>query len=127
MKMGTDRLTFRMKLFNTLDFLTEALGNSDGQSCSDVRQELLDEGIDVDKSLEHLKMFRETIAEKAKKKYLYTSTPPPNRKTNEIHIKLLAYMQDESRGFRNWWYSISAKRQKSIENGMIEIIKTCLS
>jgi len=126
---STPRLTFRMKLFNTLDFLTDALGNSDGQHPSDVRQELLDEGIDVDKSLEHLKLFRETIAEKAKKKYLYTSVLPPQKigcMANEIHLKLLAYLQDESGGFDVWWAGLSGWHQEALENGMIECIEKCL-
>ena len=52
---------------------------------------------------------------------------------NEIHLKLLALLQDKSRilddkanVFNPWWDTLSTDQQNEIENGMIEIIQSFL-
>ncbi|MFH2050490.1 MAG: hypothetical protein ABIJ12_13725 [bacterium] len=52
--------------------------------------------------------------------------PSINARANEIHLKLLAYLQDESGGFDVWWAGLSGWHQEALENGMIEIIEKCL-
>ncbi len=61
--MGNDR----EKRLKTLDTLTEFLGGSEGQTLEEIKEELRDEGIDVDAALSRLKNFQKNIAMKARR------------------------------------------------------------
>ena len=60
----------RKKYLNTLDTLTDALGRSDGQSVEEIKEELRNDGIDVDGALGRLKMAQKGIAMAAKRSSL---------------------------------------------------------
>ena len=64
--MGIDR----KKFLDTLDTLTDALGNSDCQSVEEIKDELRDDGVDVESVLSRLKMTRKNIAMGAKRSAL---------------------------------------------------------
>ena len=60
----------RKKRLDILDTLTDALGRSDGQSVEEVKEELLNDGMDVDGALSRLKVFQKEIAMAAKRSAL---------------------------------------------------------
>lgn len=51
-----------MKSFKILDTLTDALGSSDGESAEEIKEELRNDGIDVDAVLGRLKEARKNIS-----------------------------------------------------------------
>lgn len=58
------------KYMKTLDVLTDALGRSEGQTVEDIKDELLDSGIDVDSALVRLKKAQLSISMAAKRSAL---------------------------------------------------------
>jgi len=58
------------KQIETLDALTDALGRSEGQSTEEIKKELLEEGVDVEVTLDRLKMFQKNISMEAKRSVL---------------------------------------------------------
>lgn len=57
----------KKKYIKTMDALTDALGRSEGQTVEDIKDELLDSGIDVDSALERLKKAQLSISMAAKR------------------------------------------------------------
>ena len=58
------------KYIKTLDTLTDALGRSEGQTVEDIKNELRDDGIDVDSALIRLKKAQLSISMAAKRSVL---------------------------------------------------------
>lgn len=63
----------RKKQLDILDALTDALGRSDSQSTEEIKEELRDDGIDVDGALNRLIMAQKNIAMAAKRSVLNTA------------------------------------------------------
>jgi hypothetical protein len=63
----------KRKQLEILDTLTDALGRSDDQSVQEIKDELIDDGIDVDAALSRLKMARTNISMAAKRSALDTA------------------------------------------------------
>lgn len=59
----------RKKKIDLLESLVNALGSSEGQTVEEIKQELSEEGIDVDRAINRLKRFQKKISEKSKEKY----------------------------------------------------------
>ena len=57
----------KKKYMKTMDALSDALGRSEGQTVEDIKDELLDSGIDVDSALERLKKAQLSISMAAKR------------------------------------------------------------
>lgn len=64
--MGIDR----KKQLDILDSLTDALGRSNGQSVEEIKDELREDGIDVDGALSRLRLFQQETAMAAKRSAL---------------------------------------------------------
>lgn len=60
----------KKKQLDVLEALTEALGNSDGQSVEEIKGELQGDGFDVDTVLNRLKSARESISMAARRSVL---------------------------------------------------------
>ena len=58
------------KYMKTVDALTDALGRSEGQTVEDIKNELRDDGIDVDSALARLKKTQLSISMAAKRSAL---------------------------------------------------------
>ena len=72
-KPSVNQLIIKMKKiekkFILLDALTDALGRSEGQSLNEVKEDLQDEGIDVEASVKSLMESVKMISMTAAKKY----------------------------------------------------------
>ncbi len=58
------------KRLKILDTLTDFLGRSEGQTVEEIKEELRDEGVDVDAALARLKNFQQNISMKARRSVL---------------------------------------------------------
>jgi len=68
--MGTDD---RNKIISFLDSLTDAIGNSEGQTIEEVIRELKEEGFDHDASMKRLYAVVQQASQEAKRKQLTTA------------------------------------------------------
>jgi DNA-binding MarR family transcriptional regulator len=63
----------KKKQLDVLEALTEALGNSEGQSVEEIREGLRDDGVDVDNVMKRLGSAREAISMAARRSVLETA------------------------------------------------------
>jgi biotin operon repressor len=81
-----------------LDALTDAMGRSEGQSPEEIKQELREEGIDVDSAMDQLKRIQQNISMAAKRHALKSAREKRldlEKKHHEIIGKFKNWSRDE--------------------------------
>lgn len=58
----------KKKFLKTLDVLADALGRSDNQNSEEIKDELREEGVEIDTIMEYLKNAQQSISMAAKRK-----------------------------------------------------------
>ena len=81
-----------------LDALTDALGRSEDQSAEEIKEDLREEGIDVDSSLDRLKKIQQNISMEAKRSALDTAMEKRlefEKKRPDIVGKLIGWTREQ--------------------------------